>query len=88
MLHPFGESPLPASRRDRATFTAVGLPAKATMLPGVERGSVTEGDHVLDGLPRACALGIAKPILYLARAHVAAYKVDRARSGSFVIPAG
>ena len=50
------------------------------MLRDIERGSVTEGEHVLGELTaRARALGVATPILDLARIHVAAYEAVRAR---------
>ena len=48
-------------------LTKVGSPAKPSMLRDIERGSVTEGDHILDDLAaRARALGVATPILDLA----------------------
>jgi 2-dehydropantoate 2-reductase len=64
----------------RGLYTTVGSPYKASMLRDIERGSVTEGDHVLGGLvAQARALGVATPILDLARIHVAAYDARRAR---------
>jgi 2-dehydropantoate 2-reductase len=61
-------------------FTTEGSPIKASMLRDIERGSVTEGEHVLGELTaRAHAHGVATPILDLARIHVAAYETIRAR---------
>lgn len=61
-------------------FTTAGSPLKASMLRDIERGSTTEGDHILGDLAaRARALGVATPILDLARIHVAAYEAGRAR---------
>ena len=49
-------------------------------LRDIERGSTTEGEHVLgDMATRARALGIETPILDLARCHVGAYEVSLAR---------
>ena len=51
------------------------------MLRDIERGSTTEGEHILgDMVARARALDIATPILNLACTHVAAYEIGRARS--------
>lgn len=64
-------------------FTKAGSPVKASMLRDIERGSTTEGDHVLgDMASRARALGIETPTLDLARCHVAAYEVSRTRRGT------
>jgi 2-dehydropantoate 2-reductase len=53
------------------------------MLRDIERGSVTEGDHILGDLAaRARAMEVATPILDLARIHVAAYEVARAREAA------
>jgi hypothetical protein len=50
------------------------------MLRDIERGSVTEGNHILDDFAaRARALGVVTPILDLACVHVAAYEAGRAR---------
>jgi 2-dehydropantoate 2-reductase len=68
---------------DRALITTVASPLKWSMLRDIERGSVTEGEHILgDMVARARALGIATPILNLARTHVAAYEISRLRSGA------
>jgi len=66
---------------DTALITTVGSPVKWSMLRDIERGSTTEGEHILgDMVARARALDIATPILDLARTHVAAYEIGRARS--------
>jgi len=65
------------------TFTTPGSPLKASLLRDIERGSVTEGEHILGDLAsRARALGVDTPILDLARIHAAAYEVGRAREAS------
>ncbi len=59
-------------------FTREGSPLKASMLRDIERGSATEGEHILgDMVVRARGLSIATPILDLARTHVAAYETGR-----------
>ncbi len=61
-------------------YTTAGSPLKASMLRDIERGTPTEGEHVLgDFTRRARALGVATPILDLARIHVATYEAARAR---------
>jgi 2-dehydropantoate 2-reductase len=68
---------------DRKLFTTQNSPLKASMLRDIERGSVTEAEHILgDMADRGRALGIATPTLDLARAHVAAYEVGRQRAAS------
>jgi 2-dehydropantoate 2-reductase len=68
---------------DRKLFTTQNSPLKASMLRDIERGSVTEAEHILgDMANRGRALGIATPTLDIARAHVAAYEVGRQRSAS------
>jgi 2-dehydropantoate 2-reductase len=76
-----GFSPRPAFvERCKDLFTQAGSPLKASMLRDIERGSATEGEHVLgDMVARARAVGIEAPILELARCHVAAYESSRAR---------
>ena len=65
---------------DTKLITTVGSPLKWSMLRDIERGSATEGEHILgDMVARARALGIETPILKLARTHVAAYEIARAR---------
>ncbi|WBL75256.1 2-dehydropantoate 2-reductase [Bradyrhizobium xenonodulans] len=68
---------------DRNLFTTVNSPLKASMLRDIERGSITEAEHILgDMANRARALGIDTPLLDLARAHVAAYEIGRQRAAS------
>ncbi|MFB6460587.1 2-dehydropantoate 2-reductase [Bradyrhizobium tunisiense] len=68
---------------DRKLFTTLDSPLKASMLRDIERGSVTESEHILgDMANRARALGIETPLLDLARAHVSAYEVGRRRAAS------
>ena len=65
---------------DRKLFTTLDSPLKASMLRDIERGSVTEAEHILgDMANRARGLGIDTPLLDLARAHVAAYEIGRQR---------
>lgn len=66
---------------DRKLFTTLDSPLKASMLRDIERGSITEAEHILgDMANRARTLGIDTPLLDLARAHVAAYEVGRQRA--------
>ncbi|KYG19527.1 2-dehydropantoate 2-reductase [Bradyrhizobium sp. AT1] len=66
---------------DRKLFTTLDSPLKASMLRDIERGSITESEHILgDMANRARTLGIETPLLDLARAHVAAYEVGRSRA--------
>ena len=68
---------------DTALITTVGSPLKWSMLRDIERGSTTEGEHILgDMVARARTLGVKTPILDLARTHVAAYEIGRARSAA------
>jgi 2-dehydropantoate 2-reductase len=68
---------------DTTLITTVGSPLKWSMLRDIERGSTTEGDHILgDMVARAHALGIPAPILNLARTHVAAYEIGRSRTAA------
>jgi 2-dehydropantoate 2-reductase len=63
---------------DKTLITTVGSPLKWSMLRDIERGSTTEGEHILgDMVARARALDISTPILDLARTHVAAYEIGR-----------
>ena len=77
-----GFSPRPAFLEFvRTLLGAAGSPLKWSMLRDIERGSTTEGEHILgDLVARARALGVATPILDLARTHVAAYEFARARA--------
>jgi 2-dehydropantoate 2-reductase len=68
---------------DTALITTVGSPLKWSMLRDIERGSTTEGEHILgDMVTRARALGVKTPILNLARTHVAAYEIGRTRAAA------
>ena len=68
---------------DRKLITTVGSPLKWSMLRDIERGSTTEGEHILgDMVARARALCLATPVLNLARTHVAAYEIGRARTAA------
>jgi 2-dehydropantoate 2-reductase len=75
-----GFEPRPAyMERTRSIFTTPGSPLMASMLRDIEKGSLTEGDHVLGDL-----LGRAKPgetpvLLKAAYAHVKSYEARRAR---------
>ena len=61
-------------------LTAEGSPLTASMLRDIEGGGPTEGEHVLgDMADRAERMGVATPLLRLARCHVAAYEARRAR---------
>jgi 2-dehydropantoate 2-reductase len=61
--------------------TTTGSPLKWSMLRDIERGSVTEGAHILgDLVSRARACGVETPILDLAWTHVAAYEVARSHA--------
>jgi 2-dehydropantoate 2-reductase len=62
-------------------LNTVGSPFKASMLRDIERGGITEDEHVLgDMVARARAAGISTPILELARVHVAACEICRSRA--------
>jgi 2-dehydropantoate 2-reductase len=66
---------------DHRLITTVGSPLKWSMLRDIERGSTTEGEHILgDMVARARKFGVATPILDLARTHVAAYEIARAKA--------
>ncbi|MBR0901127.1 2-dehydropantoate 2-reductase [Bradyrhizobium liaoningense] len=68
---------------DRKLFTTRDSPLKASMLRDIERGSITEAEHILgDMANRARTLGVDTPLLDLARAHVAAYEIGRQRVAS------
>jgi 2-dehydropantoate 2-reductase len=68
---------------DTTLITTVGSPLKWSMLRDIERGSTTEGEHILgDMVARARVLGVKTPILNLARTHVAAYEIARSRAAA------
>lgn len=66
---------------DTTLITTVGSPLKWSMLRDIERGSITEGEHILGDMV-ARALGIKTPILNLARTHVAANEIGRSRAAA------
>ncbi len=76
-----GHAPRPAAvEAATAMLTAEGSPLTASMLRDIEGGGPTEGEHVLgDMADRAERMGVATPLLRLARCHVAAYEARRAR---------
>jgi 2-dehydropantoate 2-reductase len=75
-----GYPPTPAFVESRRTmFTKEGSSLKWSMLRDIERGSATEGEHLIGGLvARANALGVAAPMLKLAHVHIGAYEAGRA----------
>lgn len=76
--HPVGEAPLAAYRKQ---LTEPGSGLMASMLRDVERGSVTEADHILgDMVSRAQAKGVDAPLLRLAYSHLQAYELRRAQA--------
>ena len=79
-----GFAPRPAMVELAHTLiTTVGSPLKWSMLRDIERGSTTEGEHILgDMVARARKSGIATPTLDLARTHVAAYEIARASAAA------
>jgi 2-dehydropantoate 2-reductase len=79
-----GFTPRPAFIEfDTTLITTVGSPLKWSMLRDIERGSTTEGEHILgDMVARARSLGVETPILNLARTHVAAYEIARQRAAA------
>ena len=59
-------------------FGAAGSTYKASMLRDMERGGLTEGQHILGYLAeRANAHGIANPIFRIAAANTQAYEAGR-----------
>jgi len=67
-----------ALERTRGMLTARGSSFTASMLRDIERGGLTEGEHILgDLLQRARALGIATPLLRVAACHVEAHEARR-----------
>lgn len=66
----------------RARLTEPGSSFTASMLRDIERGGPTEGEHVLgDLIARGAALGVATPLLRLARCHVQVYERRRSAPG-------
>jgi 2-dehydropantoate 2-reductase len=70
---------------DHKLITTVGSPLKWSMLRDIERGSTTEGEHILgDMVARARSFGVMTPILDLARTHLSAYEIARTHSSRSV----
>ncbi|HXY59957.1 MAG TPA: ketopantoate reductase family protein [Methylocystis sp.] len=68
--------------QSRAMLTDRASDAASSMLRDMQRGGETEQDHILgDMLLRAASLGVATPVLRLARAHMQAYDAMRAARG-------
>jgi 2-dehydropantoate 2-reductase len=75
-----GFEPRPAyMERTRSIFTTPGSPLMASMLRDIEKGSPTEGDHVLGDLLRRAKAGETPVLLKAAYAHVKSYEARRAR---------
>ncbi len=71
-----------ALQRCRTMFTMAGSSMAASMLRDIERGSQTEGDHVLgDLLRRSGEPTQAHSVLRIAYAHLMTYEARRARPG-------
>lgn len=65
--------------RTRPLLTAPGSPLMASMLRDIEKGSRTEGDHVLGDLLGRAKAGEIPVLLNTAYAHVKSYEARRAR---------
>ena len=75
-----GFEPRPAyMERTRSIFTTPGSPLMASMLRDIEKGSPTEGDHVLGDLLGRAKAGETPSLLKAAYAHVKSYEARRAR---------
>jgi 2-dehydropantoate 2-reductase len=70
-------------QRTRAILTEASSTLTASMLRDLERGTVTEADHVLgDLLHRQSELAVASPsLLRIAYLHLKTYEAKRAREG-------
>jgi 2-dehydropantoate 2-reductase len=70
-------------QRTRALLTGAGSTLTASMLRDLERGTVTEADHVLgDLLHRQSELAVPSPsLLQIAYLHLKTYEARRAREG-------
>ncbi len=78
--HAVGAAPQAAYRKQ---LTEPGSALMASMLRDVERGSVTEADHILgDMVGRAQAQGVDAPLLRLAYSHLQAYELRRAQAAA------
>jgi 2-dehydropantoate 2-reductase len=65
--------------RTRPLLTAPGSPLMASMLRDIEKGSRTEGDHVLGDLLRRAEHGADAALLNAAYTHVKSYEARRTR---------
>ena len=76
-----GHAPRPAFvEAVPGTLTKPGSPLTASMLRDVERHAPAEGEHVLgDMVERAATLGLATPLLRLARCHAGTHEARRKR---------
>jgi 2-dehydropantoate 2-reductase len=75
-----GFEPRPAfMERTRSIFTMPGSPLMASMLRDIEKGSQTEGDHVLGDLLGRAKAGQIPVLLSAAYAHVKSFEARRAR---------
>jgi 2-dehydropantoate 2-reductase len=75
-----GFEPRPAFiERTRSIFTMPGSPLMASMLRDIEKGSRTEGDHVLGDLLGRAKAGQIPVLLNAAYAHLKSYEARRAR---------
>ncbi|MEH2503365.1 MULTISPECIES: 2-dehydropantoate 2-reductase [unclassified Bradyrhizobium] len=75
-----GFEPRPAFlERTRSIFTMPGSPLMASMLRDIEKGSQTEGDHVLGDLLGRAKAGQIPVLLSAAYAHVKSFEARRAR---------
>jgi 2-dehydropantoate 2-reductase len=75
-----GFEPRPAfMERSRSVFTMPGSPLTASMLRDIEKGTRTEGDHVLGDLLGRTKAGQTPVLLNAAYAHVKSYEARRAR---------
>lgn len=74
--------PIPEERlhKSRALLTQSGSTFAASMLRDIERAGPTEGEHILgDMVDTATRLGVAVPMLAVARTHLQVYEARRAK---------
>ncbi|TDR39380.1 ketopantoate reductase [Tahibacter aquaticus] len=68
----------PACEEAKTILTAAGSPLKASMLRDLQRGAVTECEHILgDLIQRAAAHGVDAPLLRAATTHLRVYERSR-----------
>jgi 2-dehydropantoate 2-reductase len=65
--------------RARSMFTTPGSPLMASMLRDIEKGSPTEGDHIIGDMLSRSATPSSHSLLKTAHAHVKSYEARRAR---------